>query len=242
MRLIIYLNLNLIIKEKIKKGITLEQKRVKLFYDEIQKEDIIDVDNLRKLSCQGMPTINRPIYWKILLNYLPTNKSKWEEVLEQKRNEYKEWIKDLLPQTLCEIEDTVESYETYYEDTLINDVNKDIKRTYDQFLPEKNTDNIVVNSSHCKSIRRILILWAKLHPNVNYVQGMNEVLRPIYYVFASDEDENFRKYAECDTFFCFTNLMIEIIYNFCQNLDHSDIGIFSKMNQMDDMLKKKKRY
>lgn len=39
---------------------------------------------------------------------------------------------------------------------------------------------------------RILFIFAKLNPGIMYIQGMNEILAPIYYVFANDPDETFR--------------------------------------------------
>lgn len=41
-------------------------------------------------------------------------------------------------------------------------------------------------------IARILFVYAKLNPGVKYVQGMNEVLAPLYIVFSAEpnEDEN----------------------------------------------------
>lgn len=41
---------------------------------------------------------------------------------------------------------------------------------------------------HHDVLRRLLFLYAKLNPGVRYVQGMNEILAPIYYVFASEPD------------------------------------------------------
>lgn len=38
-------------------------------------------------------------------------------------------------------------------------------------------------------MRSILLLFAKLNPAIRYVQGMNEVLAPIFYVFSTDTDE-----------------------------------------------------
>lgn len=37
-------------------------------------------------------------------------------------------------------------------------------------------------------MKNILLLFAKLNPAICYVQGMNEVLAPIYYVFSADND------------------------------------------------------
>lgn len=38
-------------------------------------------------------------------------------------------------------------------------------------------------------MRNILLLFSKLNPAIRYVQGMNEVLAPLYYVFSADPDE-----------------------------------------------------
>lgn len=38
-------------------------------------------------------------------------------------------------------------------------------------------------------MRNILLLFAKLNPAIGYVQGMNEVLAPLYYVFSTDPNE-----------------------------------------------------
>ena len=41
-----------------------------------------------------------------------------------------------------------------------------------------------------ESLKRILTIFAKLNPGIRYVQGMNEVLAPLFYVFKNDSDEN----------------------------------------------------
>ncbi|KAI8770955.1 TBC1 domain family member 13-like isoform X1 [Biomphalaria glabrata] len=91
--------------------------------------------------------------------------------------------------------------------------------------------------AHWEVVERILFLYAKLNPGLNYVQGMNEILGPIYYTFATDPDQNYREHAEADSFFCFTCLMSEIRDFFIKTLDDSQFGIGSKMNQLMEMLK-----
>ena len=66
------------------------------------------------------------------------------------------------------------------------------------------------NEAHWEVVERILFIYAKLNPGQGYVQGMNEIIGPIYYVFASDPREEWRAHAEADCFFCFTNLMSDI--------------------------------
>ena len=51
---------------------------------------------LKKYSYRGLPEqipILRAFIWKILLNYLPEDPKKWEETLNQKRNEYNSYKK-----------------------------------------------------------------------------------------------------------------------------------------------------
>jgi len=40
-----------------------------------------------------------------------------------------------------------------------------------------------------EALKNILIIFAKLNPGVKYVQGMNELLAPLFYVFKNDPDE-----------------------------------------------------
>lgn len=42
--------------------------------------------------------------------------------------------------------------------------------------------------AHWEVVQRILFLYAKLNPGQGYVQGMNEIIGPIYYILASDPD------------------------------------------------------
>lgn len=46
--------------------------------------------------------------------------------------------------------------------------------------------------AHWEVVQRILFIYAKLNPGQGYVQGMNEIVGPIYYVMASDPDQESR--------------------------------------------------
>jgi hypothetical protein len=41
---------------------------------------------------------------------------------------------------------------------------------------------------HREEMRRLLFVYAKLNPGIKYVQGMHELLAPIYYLFKTDPD------------------------------------------------------
>lgn len=48
--------------------------------------------------------------------------------------------------------------------------------------------------AHWEVVERMLFLYAKLNPGQGYVQGMNEIIGPIYHTFALDaHKENRRK-------------------------------------------------
>jgi len=92
--------------------------------------------------------------------------------------------------------------------------------------------------AHWEVVERILFLYYKLNPGVRYVQGMNEVLGPLYYALASDNDIEWAAYAEADTFFCYQNLISEIKDHFIKKLDNSTVGIESTMQRMMNVLDK----
>ena len=91
--------------------------------------------------------------------------------------------------------------------------------------------------THQDVLKRILFIYAKLNPGVRYVQGMNELLAPIYYVFAHDSDPLFAGHAEADAFFCFTNVMSDVRDRFIKSLDHSPSGVLAVVKHLNSMLK-----
>ncbi|KAH8257344.1 hypothetical protein KR038_007471, partial [Drosophila bunnanda] len=93
--------------------------------------------------------------------------------------------------------------------------------------------------AHWEVVQRILFIYAKLNPGQGYVQGMNEIVGPIYYVMASDPDLSYRAHAEADCFFCFTALMGEIRDFFIKTLDDAEGGIKCMMARLSNMLKAK---
>ena len=62
----------------------------------------------------------------------------------------------------------------------------------------KNTNHLLLQDA-CKKAN--CDEFIKKLPN-----GMNEIIGPIYYVFATDSRHEWEEYAEAECFFCFTNL------------------------------------
>jgi hypothetical protein len=108
--------------------------------------------------------------------------------------------------------------------------------------------------AHWEVVERILFVFSKLNSGQSYVQGMNEIIGPIYYTFATDPNpewrgeiegdlvfeinQSFLEYAEADTFYCFTNLMVHIRDNFMKIYDNSEFGIMERMQKFVMLLKK----
>ncbi|CAG0883784.1 unnamed protein product [Cyprideis torosa] len=95
----------------------------------------------------------------------------------------------------------------------------------------------VGSEAHWEVVERILFIYAKLNPGQGYVQGMNEIIGPIYYTLATDPDVAWREHAESDTFFCFTQLMSEIRDFFIKSLDRTSVGILGLIHRLDTLLK-----
>uniref|UniRef100_A0A6M2EXL2 Rab-GAP TBC domain-containing protein n=1 Tax=Populus davidiana TaxID=266767 RepID=A0A6M2EXL2_9ROSI len=124
----------------------------------------------------------------------------------------------------------------FFQDSeIIEQIDRDVKRTH----PDMHF--FCGDSSFAKSnqeaLRNILIVFAKLNPGIRYVQGMNEILAPLFYVFKNDPDEEMEACAEADTFFCFVELLSGFRDLFCQQLDNSVVGIRSTIARLSRLLK-----
>ncbi|URD90928.1 TBC [Musa troglodytarum] len=125
----------------------------------------------------------------------------------------------------------------FFQDTeIIEQIDRDVKRTH----PDMHffCGDTSLAKSNQEALRHILIIFAKLNPGIRYVQGMNEVLAPLFYVFRNDPDQNNAAYAEADAFFCFVELLSGFRDNFCQKLDNSVVGIRSTIAKLSELLKK----
>ncbi len=87
----------------------------------------------------------------------------------------------------------------------------------------------------------MLLIFAKLNPGLTYVQGMNELLAPLYLLFATDKDVQMAAAAEPDAFYCFVDLISEFRDNFCSQLDNSSVGIRATISSLSDLLKHRDR-
>ena len=86
-------------------------------------------------------------------------------------------------------------------------------------------------------ISRILFIYGKKHPHIKYVQGMNEILAPIFYAFSNDQNPYFYLNLEADSYICFENLMNDIQDIFIRSKDNTPTGIQTKIKNLNMILK-----
>ncbi|WEJ94233.1 GTPase-activating protein [Yamadazyma tenuis] len=184
-------------KEPVKDSIDLEDMKIKLEINKLNQLNTkflkfkalltqssnINLQELRKLSWNGIPSNLRAISWQILLGYLPTNKSRQSATLKIKRQEYLDGIK-LMQNSVNFDNDDSKSMSS----SSLN-LNRD-KQIYHQIkIDVKRTNPTVKLYGHPevqKSLRKILYFWAIRHPASGYVQGINDLVTPFFQIFLTN--------------------------------------------------------
>lgn len=174
----------------------------------------------------------RPKAWKIFLNYTAINKFKSIAYVSERRQCYKMYLKKSLEMKNI-------------DNSLLNDdVNRKLFFPYDEGKIEdikscKFLDALTHKKiTNREVIKRILTTFKATNSSIGYVQGMCNILFPIYYVFVNSEDDEDVMYAEEDAYFCFFNLMTEIGDLFVQKMDNDKLlGINSKLDAVFDIVK-----
>ena len=194
-------------------------------FDEISKEIINSI--LIKGIPETLPCL-RPLIWKALIGFYPLNDlSKWkDETINNNKIYENDIIKkyDYYPDKITQEKDI----------NLINQINKDLPRTrFDcpfYMNDPKNYD----------TLRRILFFYAKEHQDVNYIQGMNEIIAIIFYIFSKDDNPFYIKsYIESDSYFTFGKLMDQIKDIFkMDNIDYSQLYVKEQIEEIKNILKK----
>ncbi|CAK7328434.1 unnamed protein product [Dovyalis caffra] len=234
---------------------------------------VINMGELRRIASQGIPDGAgiRSTVWKLLLGYLPPDRSLWSSELAKKRSQYKHFKEELLMNpseitrrlektTVIDNDDGKSEsrrvlsrseiphgehplslgkssvWNQFFQDSeIIEQIDRDVKRTHPD-LHFFSGDTSFAKSNQ-EALRNILIVFAKLNPGIRYVQGMNEILAPLFYVLKNDPDEEMAACAEADTFFCFVELLSGFRDHFCQQLDNSVVGIRSTITRLSQLLK-----
>ena len=203
-------------------------------------EDIINYDGfseavLNKILLNGIPEALpclRPLIWRALIGFYPLKElSNWEKISTKTKSKYKA---------------IVHKY-NYYPDNIKDDkdkktleqIDKDLPRTrFDvPFFASKNANNDKENNSAV--LRRMLFFYAKQNEDVGYVQGMNEIIAIIFYLFSKDDNPFMKEYTESDSYFTFVKLMSQIKEIFqLDDINYSELFITLQIKEIKKILKK----
>ncbi|KAI8057878.1 rab-GTPase-TBC domain-containing protein [Syncephalis plumigaleata] len=113
---------------------------------------VIDMEELRRLCFQGVPDVPgmRALCWKLLLNYLPPDKSQWDRTLKERRETYYAFVRDLIVEPgvpadgsnelennhsgSAADESPFQQWSSYQRDNrILEQIDKDIRRTLADF-------------------------------------------------------------------------------------------------------------
>jgi hypothetical protein len=193
----------------------------------------VDLAQLREISWTGVPPKVRAVTWKLLLGYLPLNSDRRETTLKRKRKEYA----DAVPQYF----NIEESDRTQQEGEILRQILVDVPRTSPD-VPLFHQDQVQ------RLFERILYIWAIKHPASGYVQGINDLVTPLFMTFLAAHvddvescdvsvlDEQILANAEADCYWCITKLLdgIQDHYTFAQpglqRMVHKLEGLVQRMD------------
>ena len=189
---------------------------------------------LKQIIKNGIPNelpCLRAIIWKTLIGYYPINDlTCWKQITLSHFNSYqnmKKFYKEF-PNDIKDEEDL----------KILNQINKDLPRTRNtiSFFSEKSKFN--KNETNYDILRRILFFFSKRNQEIGYVQGMNEIVAIIYYIYSLDENVYIKPFIESDTFFSFEILIQEIKPIFMMyDINYSQLFITVQIKQINDILK-----
>mmetsp|Transcript_20219 Transcript_20219/g.51667 ORF Transcript_20219/g.51667 Transcript_20219/m.51667 type:complete len:470 (+) Transcript_20219:261-1670(+) len=134
----------------------------------------VDMTVLKDLAWRGIPMRIRPMAWRLLLGFLPSNQERRSTVLVRRRTEYWDNVeKDF---------NVPDDQKTKEQLAIIKQIRVDVPRT----SPEVP---IFQHPALQDILERILYIWALRHTATLYVQGINDLVTPFLAVFLAEADE-----------------------------------------------------
>lgn len=204
-------------------------------FAKIISDNVADLEALRNLSWNGVPSAQRATVWKLLLGYLSASRGQREEALARKRKEY-----------LSSIPQFMEPEKSESEKLTMHQIDLDLPRT-------APTIPLFAHPRVKALMERLLYIWAMLHPASGYVQGLNDILTPIICVFLSEYTTVFNERGEfidtnpdidalsteqlesleADSYWCFTKLLDSIQDNYTSNQP----GIVRALDKLQELVR-----
>ena len=205
---------------------------------------VVDIEKMKEISWAGVPDAYRASVWRLFLDYEPVNCSIRDSTLRYKRNDYFDCLervfgesqRHLWTNTQCQTE---------------SQILRDLPRTHLAVLRCPRAQLL---------FERSLFVWAVRHPASGYVQGMNDLMQPFFFVFLAEKcngemtieqlenlqdldafSEEQLKEVEADCFWCFSKLLdgLQDLYTKDQpGLYKIMDSIASVINKVDPLLAK----
>ena len=158
------------------------------------------------------------------------------EEIEAKRRRQRQQVEATKADAMATSASSPDSVAT--DEEMRSEVVKDVLRT----MP-----GLAFFNTHRSNLERLLYLYSKLNPGISYVQGMNELLAPIYYVLAKDpslasiaDPKEREAAAEADAFWCFQALMNRVSELYTRELDvGGSAGISGCIAKFETLLEQK---
>lgn len=204
----------------------------------------VPLQELRNLAWSGVPDEVRAMTWQLLLGYLPTNSERRIATLERKRKEYLDGVRQAFERS---------NAATTRENTRSTDTGRG--RGLDEAIWHQISIDVPRTSPHIqlysyeatqRSLERILYVWAIRHPASGYVQGINDLVTPLFQVFLGvyvtdlnveegmDPGQLPRSVldaVEADSFWCLTKLLDGIQDNYI----YAQPGIHRQVRALRDL-------
>ncbi|BCS30302.1 GTPase-activating protein GYP1 [Aspergillus puulaauensis] len=195
-------------------------------FKRLLQASIVPLTDLRNLAWSGVPDEVRAMTWQLLLGYLPTNSERRIATLERKRKEYLDGVRQAFERNSAATTGIPPPSTTGrgrgLDEAIWHQISIDVPRTspHIQLYSYEATQ---------RSLERILYLWAIRHPASGYVQGINDLVTPLWQVFLGvyvtdlnveegmDPGQLPRSVldaVEADSFWCLTKLLDGIQDNY----------------------------
>jgi hypothetical protein len=194
-----------------------------------------ELDNkiLKEIIRNGIPEqlpCLRALLWKTMIGYLPINDlSQWKKITLESYKNYNSLKK--------EFQDFENNTKDEGDRRIINQINLDLPRTRSEIPFFREKSKISKNETNYDVLRRILYIYAKKHIDVSYVQGMNEIVAIIYYIYNLDENPYIKPFIESDTYYSFEALLEDMKLIFMMdNENYSKLTIAIQIKEINQIL------
>ena len=185
-----------------------QAKKVRTFAG-LLSNPVVNLERIRDISWAGIPDQFRPTIWRLFLDYEPVNAALRVQTLEHKRADYFDCLQRVFGESQRHLWTSAQKQTQ-------TQILRDLPRTHVTLLRSQRVQDL---------FERVLFVWAVRHPASGYVQGMNDLLQPFFFVFLSQfadvencfdlsdltdidfiSDEKLKE-VEADSFWCFSKLL-----------------------------------